>query len=214
MDITEWRTWATDSLRVEAIPDEVWDFVEKRRFVAENMDDQEKKSLLEVIRDLRTLYGGRSQAARQPPSRFEFVEDALSPYVQKRVQATTLLGDVPEDHLPVAVTGTIEDGWISVSAEPWVPARDFQRYYRVLQNLVFDGRRVRPMKTETLKMFRWTTQRRHENADETWDATRRAWNRSHSRHYSETSNLHRDYHRTKKSIDEVKRKTRKLDFRF
>jgi hypothetical protein len=187
--------------------------VEKYRFVAAEMDENDEATLLQVIRDLRTQFGvGRTGSLGRRPE-LGFIGDELSPYVQQRAQATHPPSELPEDWEPVAITGTIERGVLSVSAEVWVPAKDFLRYYRALQDMVFDGRRNRPLKPSTLELFAWVSQRRQSGSREVWDVTRRAWNRGHLRHYSETSNFHRDYHRAKRLVEEVRKRTRELDFR-
>jgi len=215
MDISERRTWVRKQLGNRPVPDPVWQFLVDRRFVAEEMEDHEEKALLATTRQLLALYRGENRAPRKPGKLRDFLgEDVLSPYVEKRVRAT-LLGEMQEDNTPVAIVGSIEDGYIWVSAEPWVSAKDFQRYYRALQDLVFDGRRNRPMKASTLRLYRWVTRRRQgEKKNEPWESTRKGWNREHERKYEEISNFHRDYHRAKKQIEEVERAARDLDFRY
>jgi hypothetical protein len=61
-----------------------------------------------------------------------------------------------------------------------VSAKDFQRYYRALQDLVFEGKRNRTMRAHTLELYRWVTlHRQGEKANEPWESTMAACVISH-----------------------------------
>lgn len=215
----ELRVRVTRDLQLGAIPDAIWDFLVGDGWVADVLQHpHEYESLKRRVRRLRKLVDDVHGHAAWKPWSTKTVDDAFSPYVQLRTKST-------RDPLPserdgwqhAVIFGRISDGRIVVEAEPWVPVRSVERYYRELQCLVLDRERNRPIKEKNLELYSWVTRRLKERLErgerrEKWREMMVLWNRYRRKwRYKEVSNFHRDYCRVRDNIERLRAQAESLE---
>lgn len=94
MRLEELRVWLAKELRVEGLPDQVWDLLVKRKYAKEDLDDTDVEILVDKTRDFLAVSG----TGTRPPGRQsrEEREDEISAWLDNAERERT---DVFKEHV-------------------------------------------------------------------------------------------------------------------
>ncbi len=210
MDPKKVRKRVAQRMGVRAIPDPVWREVVRERYLEDlqanpGFSGEAFRDLLASVR--RKLRMVRDTQGYSPPWSGDTptIDSAFTPYVTLMTQALHEPSETPWGPIhPDVIRGSYRAGRIRIEAEPWVPAASVERLYREMQGLVLRSRRNESVLESTLRRFLWLRDRRRSKR-ETWDETRRAWEKAGGPKYTSTSQIRRDYSRTKAFIERVRK---------
>ena len=204
------QRWVAQDLNRKTIPQEVWANVVERNFVSQfyadepDADTDNYDALKNEVAHLLSMFQKGERAAhrkkkgRKLPRRRLGARYSISENVRLMTKA---LYD-SEDPTIDAIFCTLESGHIVLEAAPWVPAGSIERAYREVQQFVLGGARNETVQDSTLERYNWVRNRRS-TRKESWEETKKAWEKGGGKKSPSARQFCRDFHRTTRFLDRI-----------